>query len=80
MYDKGILLVNSAGNNNEKNPERLMIRKALMVANTSVAKDDTVADLKHSSSNYGYEVDVSAPGDRIYAPISGHSYMEKNQG
>ncbi|MCB1090389.1 MAG: S8 family serine peptidase, partial [Verrucomicrobiae bacterium] len=80
LYDAGVLYFNSAGNNGQQDPPRQSIQQALMVANT------TSADIRSSSSNYGYEIDISAPGtsilstypDDTYASISGTSMATPN--
>ena len=74
VYDHGAIVVNSAGNNSRANPLRGSLSKILFVANTSVALEGSTADLKMSSSNYGYGIDISAPGDRINSTILGDNY------
>jgi hypothetical protein len=55
-YDQGLLLVNSAGNQNVENPGRFDIEDALFVSATDRL------DVKTPYSNYGDGADLSAPG------------------
>ena len=61
MYDRGVLHFNSAGNNNALNPPRQQYDTTLYVAST------TSTDARASSSNYGWGIDVAAPGDSVFA-------------
>ena len=75
-YAKGVLWVNSAGNNNVANPPRTTVDKILFVDNV----DNT--DSKAADSNYGTATDISAPGVNVpavapgdqYYPVSGTSF------
>lgn len=58
---KGVLVVASAGNDDGEGPSYPAGLKGVM----SVAATDD-SDRKSSFSNYGYNVDVSAPGESIY--------------
>jgi serine protease len=67
--NKSCLVVAAAGNNGidgEFYPAAY--NYVIAVANT------TSGDVKHSSSNYGYFVDVAAPGDNINSTWTGSSY------
>ncbi len=67
--NKSCLVVAAAGNNGvdgEFFPAAYDY--VIAVANT------TSGDIKHSSSNYGYFVDVAAPGDNINSTWTGSSY------
>ncbi|QEL17321.1 S8 family serine peptidase [Limnoglobus roseus] len=72
-YDRGLLLVNSAGNTNVSNPPRVRIEDALFVA----ASDRN--DVKTAYSNYGSGIDITAPGgtadDGLLTtiPVSGYA-------
>lgn len=68
VYDHGLLYFNSAGNDGALNPARQGFDQALFVANT------TSTDIRSSSSNYGYGIDLSAPGTSIYSTLPGGIY------
>lgn len=79
VYNNNVLHFNSAGNNNQLNPPRQVFDQMLFVANT-----DNL-DRKNGSSNYGFGVDISAPGTNIlstiindYAEYSGTSMSTPN--
>ncbi len=55
-YDRGLLLVDSAGNANVNNPARVKLEELIVVA----ASDRN--DVKTAYSNYGSGIDVTAPG------------------
>jgi subtilisin family serine protease len=59
MYDHGVLHFNSAGNNSQLNPARQKFDQSLYVVSTDSG------DIKSSFSNYGWGVDISAPGTNI---------------
>jgi subtilisin family serine protease/subtilisin-like proprotein convertase family protein len=63
-YTSGVLLLNSAGNNDELNPVRQVFSQMLFVANTDQA------DLRASSSNYGTGIDIAAPGENILSTVT----------
>ncbi len=72
-YDRGILLINSAGNSNTNNPARVQLEELIVVA----ASDRN--DVKTSYSNFGSGIDITAPGgtsdDGLLSsiPISGYT-------
>lgn len=72
-YDRGLLLVNSAGNSNANNPARVKLEELIVVA----ASDRN--DVKAPYSNYGSGIDITAPGgtsdDGLLStiPISGYA-------
>lgn len=72
-YDRGMLLVNSAGNTNTNNPARTKLDELIIVAATDRN------DVKTDYSNYGSGIDISAPGgvpnDGLLStiPISGYT-------
>jgi subtilisin family serine protease len=69
--NKNCLVVCAAGNNGADGDFfPAAYNYVLAVANT------TAGDTKHSSSNYGYFVDVCAPGDAINSTWPGNSYTQ----
>ena len=67
--NRNCLVVAAAGNNGADGEFfPAAYNYVIAVANT------TSGDVKHSSSNYGYFVDVAAPGDNINSTWSGSSY------
>jgi subtilisin family serine protease len=68
MYAKGVLHFNSAGNNAQSNPPRAQYDQTLYVVATNAQ------DQKASYSNYGYDVDIAAPGDGIYSTLPNNTY------
>ena len=60
MYDRGVLHFNSAGNNNALNPPRQKYDTTLYVAST------TSSDTRAGTSNYGWGIDIAAPGDSVF--------------
>ncbi len=69
---KGVLVIASAGNDDADTPSFPASLKGVL----AVAATDN-SDLKASFSNYGYYVDVCAPGDAVYT-IWGEGYQWKN--
>ncbi|CAN5132174.1 hypothetical protein BH11PLA2_BH11PLA2_24850 [soil metagenome] len=63
-YDHGLLWINSAGNLNLKDPPRTGIDEILVVSATDAN------DVKTTYSNYGYGVDISAPGGTADNPLT----------
>jgi len=61
-FDRGVLLVASAGNNNSGDPRYPAGKDNLVVAVAATDANDVKADF----SNYGPHIDVSAPGVGIY--------------
>jgi serine protease len=69
--NKNCLVVCAAGNNGADGDFfPAAYTYVLAVANT------TAGDTKHSSSNYGYFVDVCAPGDAVNSTWPGNSYTQ----
>ncbi|MES2418450.1 MAG: S8 family serine peptidase [Bacteroidota bacterium] len=66
---KGCLVVAAAGNEASDVPGYPAAYKGVL----SVASV-TTGDLKSSFSNYGYTVDISAPGSSIYNTLNGNKY------
>lgn len=69
LYDNGVLHFNSAGNNSQLNPARQKFDQSLYVAAT------TSTDAKASFSNYGTGIDISAPGNEIFATSTSSGYV-----
>lgn len=68
LYDRNVLHINSAGNNNTLNPARQALHQSLFVSNTDSS------DVRRSTSNYGTGIDISAPGVSILSTLPGNSY------
>lgn len=69
-YNKGVLHFNSAGNNYQKDPKRLQFRELILVGSTDAH------DVKSSFSNYGREMQISAPGSNILSTVPENRYQE----
>ncbi len=69
MYDGGVLHINSAGNNMRADPPREQVDTTLFVANTDAN------DRKAASSNWGWGVDLSAPGQGIVSTYPNNGYI-----
>jgi len=68
--DHGVIVVNAAGNNGRANSPKLELSNILFVANTGVGNSwGCIQDVKTPDSNWGYGIDVSAPGCRINSTI-----------
>ncbi len=74
-FSKQVILFNSAGNNRQENPKRLKNDLVLFVSATTTL--DKV-DRKTSFSNFGYGVDIAAPGEQIYSTYIGGSYRAES--
>ncbi|MFO0946519.1 MAG: S8 family serine peptidase [Planctomycetota bacterium] len=72
LYDQGGLHFNSAGNDNTLNPARQQFDQSIFVSNTNSL------DKKNGSSNYGWGIDIAAPGTSIYATLPGDGYGTKS--
>lgn len=68
MYDGGVLHINSAGNSNLANPPRQNVDTTLFVVNTDMN------DRKDLLSNYGWGMDLAAPGDSILSTVPNDAY------
>lgn len=66
-HDNSVLVFNSAGNGNTKNPERSRLDTLLLVSSVDAKPSAQASDVRSSFSNYGYQVDISAPGGGIMA-------------
>lgn len=67
LTSKGVLIVNSAGNDSEKDPPRSVIKELILVC--SVKTNEKDADEKSKFSNYGEGIDICAPGDPILSTV-----------
>lgn len=63
-YNSGALLFNSAGNNGALNPPRQVFEQVILTAST------TSTDTLSSFSNYGFGIDISAPGSNILSTVT----------
>ncbi|SMF68043.1 S8 family serine peptidase [Pseudobacteriovorax antillogorgiicola] len=71
MYDRGLLIFNSAGNRGIRNPSRQKFEKLILVGNT-YAKSSRQDEI-NPNSNYGVGIDIYAPGD-VYSTLPGNRY------
>ena len=68
-YNLGCILVAASGNDNVSSPHYpSSFNNVISVASTSST------DAKSSFSNYGTDIDVSAPGSYIYSTLPGNTY------
>ncbi len=77
-YQNGVLVINSAGNDNVKDPPRQVFDKLLLVTATG---SGTNLDKLMPGANYGRGIDISAPGQARstvpngkYATLAGTSF------
>jgi len=68
IRDHDVIIFNSAGNGNEKNPARQNIEELVLVCSVK-SKQPRNADVRSSFSNYGTGIDICAPGDPIYSTV-----------
>ena len=71
LYNQGMLIFNSAGNNRTLNPARQSFESLILVGNT-YAKNSRRDEI-NPNSNYGVGIDIYAPGD-IYSTLPGNKY------
>lgn len=64
---EGVLVINSAGNGNKKNPRRQLIKEIILVCSVTSSKGDQ--DVRSRFSNYGTGIDICAPGDPIFSTV-----------
>lgn len=69
IINKGCLVVGACGNNNN---EVLFYPAAYDGVLTVAASEES--DLKKNNSNFGYYVDISAPGENMWSTIGGGTY------
>lgn len=77
--DNDVIIFNSAGNTNTKNPPRQAIEDVILVCSVK-SKDASSQDKKSNFSNYGTGIDICAPGDPIYAPVQAYSGVQDRYG
>ncbi len=76
--DHDVLIFNSAGNTDTKNPPRQMIKDVILVC--SVTSEEVKSmDKKSKFSNYGTGIDICAPGDPVYSTIQNLFGGEQNK-
>ena len=69
--NKDVLIVNSAGNGNAKNPPRQKRTYPILVCSTKSGKKTSDHSVKSKFSNYGTGIDICAPGDPIFSTLNG---------
>ena len=75
--DKGAIVVNAAGNNTRGNAPKMELSNLLFVANTGVGDSwGCKEDVKTPNSNWGYGIDISAPGCRINSTVTNGKYTQ----
>ena len=74
-HDNNVLVFNSAGNGNDKDPERSRMDTLLLVSSLDASASEKRVDVRSSFSNYGYQVDISAPGGNIMATGTNNRYV-----
>ena len=75
--DKGAIVVNAAGNNTRGNAPKMELSNLLFVANTGVGDSwGCKEDVKTPNSNWGYGIDISAPGCRINSTVTMGKYKK----
>lgn len=75
---RGVLIFNSAGNGNKKNPARQNIDELILVC--SVTSSSKSQDIKSRFSNYGTGIDICAPGDPIFSTVQVKYGMQDQYG
>lgn len=75
-YNKGLIIFNSAGNGNAEQSARTKNTQILLVASTQSGADTKKHDLRSRFSNYGYGVDIAAPGNPIYSTSKSGKYVD----
>lgn len=79
LKDNGVLLFNSAGNSNKKNPPRQEVEEVTLVASTyGKLLPEKSKDQKSDFSNYGTGVDIAAPGGFILSTCLNNKYCVKS--
>lgn len=75
-YKKGLIIFNSAGNGNAHQSARTKVTKLLLVASTQSGADTAKHDVRSKFSNYGFGVDIAAPGNPIYSTSKSGAYVD----
>ena len=60
VHDKGLIHFNSAGNNNEENPKRVLFQELILVCST--VADGQTDDLRSKFSNFGALIHICSAG------------------
>ena len=75
-HDNGVLVFNSAGNSGEKDPERSRLDTYFLVASVAASANEISRDKKSGFSNYGWQIDIAAPGGNIMATAPNDQYVD----
>ncbi|MFT3789346.1 MAG: S8 family serine peptidase [Tepidisphaeraceae bacterium] len=75
VYSRGVLWINSAGNNLQVNPDRQKVDGALFATNV-----DSTDALYLTSTNTGYGMDIAAPGVNILGLYAGAPARTRSAG
>lgn len=75
-YNKGLIVFNSAGNGNAHQSARTKNTQILLVASTQSGSDTRKHDVRSRFSNYGFGVDIAAPGNPIYSTSKSGKYVD----
>lgn len=76
---QGVIIFNSAGNDNKKDPPRSVIKDIVLVCSVK-GKRARQQDQKSRFSNYGKEIDICAPGDPIMSTVQRRYLGESRYG
>jgi thermitase len=74
-----VLIFNSAGNDNKKDPPRGVLKDIVLVCSVK-GKKERKQDIKSRFSNYGKEIDLCAPGDPILSTVQRRYLGESRYG
>ncbi len=74
VKESGVILFNSAGNGNRKDPPRGKIEEVVLVAALDSDLDNNKIDSRAYFSNYGKGIDIAAPGHPIYSTTLNGKY------
>ncbi len=77
--DNGVIVFNSAGNDNKKDPIRGKIDDIILVCSVK-SKKERHLDKKSRFSNYGEKIDICAPGDPILSTVQRRYQGESRYG
>lgn len=77
--DSGVIIFNSAGNDNKKDPPRGVVKDIVLVCSVK-GKKERHFDKKSRFSNYGKEIDICAPGDPILSTVQRRYLGESRYG
>ncbi len=74
IKEEGVILFNSAGNGNRKDPPRGKIEEIVLVAALDSDMSKKKVDSRAYFSNYGKGIDIAAPGHPVYATTLNGKY------